>query len=114
MKIFSICLLLALPISVFLASIEMPVHVESELQQLELLVKALSQTKGSFDLVLNLLPLYGWIKLKWFMTRSTLDKCYVNKKRITEVGIIFLFKKKIIYQIGFHERSPRALAKVHR
>ena len=80
MRLISFCLLLALPLSVYLASIEVPQIVSqmTELQQLDLLLKVVQQTKGSFDIVLNLLPLYGWIKLKWFINKSSLDKLYVN------------------------------------
>ena len=81
MRIISVCLLLALPLSVYLASIEVPQMANqiNELQQLDLLLKMVQQTKGAFDIVLNLLPLYGWIKLKWFINKSSLDKLYVIK-----------------------------------
>jgi hypothetical protein len=69
-------LLLALPLSVYLASIEVP-QIASQMSELQQL-KVVQQTKGSFDIVLNLLPLYGWIKLKWFINKSSLDKLYVK------------------------------------
>ena len=35
-------------------------------------------SKDGFDLILTLLPLYGWVKVSYLLKQRTIDQIYVN------------------------------------
>jgi hypothetical protein len=89
MKLFTFCVLLVLPLSAYFASINYEQVQIDELEQEKklqesgiLLQNQLLQRRGAFDVVLNLLPLYGWIKVQKFMNKKSLEKVIVRRFQI--------------------------------
>lgn len=80
MRLFSVLLLVALPLSAYLATIgnvDLLNNQQLELEELSRLLHVGSDAR-SLNLIWTMLPLYGWIKLRSFLDRSALEKVYVR------------------------------------
>lgn len=73
MRLFSLCLALVLPLSAYLASIDIQSY-EPFVQEEIFDFSNLPLTKGAFDVLLALLPFYGWMKVATFIKPASLEK----------------------------------------
>lgn len=86
MRLFSVLLLVALPLSAYLATIGnvdmLLMQQEHELDLVELSqMLHVAQDARSLNLIWTMLPLYGWIKLSSFLDRKALEKVYAFFKK---------------------------------
>ena len=79
MKLLFVCICIALPLNALLASIgyeHAAIYEEENVPYLAAIEKKVEQ-KGAFDTILNLLPLYGWVKARNIINKRNLDRVYV-------------------------------------